>query len=49
VYDDGELACEKLGACHLLSDEAWAFKAVGAGENINLVMNVLLVLKDDIR
>ena len=45
----GETTCEKLGACHLLLHGIWAFKAVGAGEQTDLVMNEPLILNDDIR
>ena len=49
AYEQGETACEKLGACHLLLHGIWAFKAVGAGEQTDLVMNEPMILNDDIR
>jgi hypothetical protein len=49
AYQAGETACEKLGACHLLIHGIWAFKAVGIGEQTDLVMNEPLILNDDIR
>jgi hypothetical protein len=45
----GEVACEKLGACHFLLHGIWAFKAVGEGEQTDLVMNEPMILNDDIR
>ena len=38
AYDEGETACEKLGAVHLLQHGIWAFKATGQGERTDLVM-----------
>jgi hypothetical protein len=35
----GELACEKLGAIHLLSHGIWAFKVDGAGERTDLILS----------
>jgi hypothetical protein len=49
AYKAGETACEKLGACHLLIHGIWAFKAVGIGEQTDLVMNEPLIVNDDIR
>lgn len=49
AYEEGEIACEKLGACHLLLHGIWAFKAVGAGEQTDLIMNEPMTLNDDIR
>jgi hypothetical protein len=37
AFKQGETACEKLGAAHLLSHGLWAFKAFGAGEATDLV------------
>ena len=34
-----DVACEKLGACHLLAHGIWAFKASSAGERTDLIMN----------
>jgi hypothetical protein len=36
---DGEIACEKLGAVHLLLHGIWAFKVSAAGERTDLVFN----------
>lgn len=49
AYSKGEVACEKLGACHLLLHGIFAFKAVGAGQQTDLVINEPIVLDDDIR
>lgn len=38
AFDDGETACEKLGAVHLLGHGIWAFKANAAGERTDLVL-----------
>ncbi len=37
AFKQGEIACEKLGAAHLLSHGLWAFKASGTGEATDLV------------
>jgi len=42
AFDRNELACEKLGAVHLLSFGVWAFKVSGAGERTDLVMGTPL-------
>ena len=39
AFDDGETACERLGAVHLLLHGIWAFKAHGAGERTDLVLS----------
>jgi len=39
AFDEGELACERLGACHLLLHGIWAFKTSAAGERTDLVLN----------
>jgi hypothetical protein len=49
AFEAGETACEKMGACHLLLHGIWAFKAVGIGEQTDLVMNEPLIVTDDIR
>jgi len=49
AYKNGETVCEKLGACHLLLHGIWAFKAIGAGEQTDLVMSEPMILNDDIR
>jgi hypothetical protein len=37
AFSDGETACEKLGAVHLLSHGIWAFKVYAEGERTDLV------------
>lgn len=37
AFDDGEVACEKLGAVHLLLHGIWAFKVDAAGARTDLV------------
>lgn len=37
AFSDGETACEKLGAVHLLSHGIWAFKVHAEGERTDLV------------
>jgi hypothetical protein len=37
AFDDGEAACEKLGAVHLLLHGIWAFKVDAAGARTDLV------------
>ncbi|MFC5862083.1 hypothetical protein ACFPT7_07245 [Acidicapsa dinghuensis] len=49
AYKAGETACEKLGACQLLLHGIWAFKAVGTGEQTDLVVNEPMIVNDDIR
>lgn len=39
AFAEGELACEGLGACHLLIHGIWAFKTSAAGERTDLVLN----------
>jgi hypothetical protein len=38
AYEQGELACERLGGAHLLSHGIWAFKAHGPGARTDLVL-----------
>jgi hypothetical protein len=38
AYKKGEVACERLGAVHLLAHGIWAFKAYSSGERTDLVM-----------
>lgn len=49
AFEDGEPACESLGACHLLLHGVWGFKANGKGERTDLVLNEPITLTDDIR
>jgi hypothetical protein len=37
AFDEGEVACERLGAVHLLLHGIWAFKVDGAGARTDLV------------
>jgi hypothetical protein len=39
AFDQGEIACEKLGAVHLLASGIWAFKVTGGGAATDLVLN----------
>ncbi|MGO9061261.1 MAG: hypothetical protein ACLQU2_28355 [Candidatus Binataceae bacterium] len=48
AYDDGETACESLGATHLLLHGIWAFKAYAAGERTDLVLGGKLQLTPEI-
>ena len=43
AFNDGEVACEKLGSVHLLSHGVWAFKVQGGGAATDLVYNEPLV------
>ncbi len=38
AFDEGEPACEKLGAAHLLMHGIWAFKASAEGERTDLIL-----------
>jgi hypothetical protein len=38
AFDDGEPACERLGACHLLLHGVWSFKAFGQRARTDLVL-----------
>jgi hypothetical protein len=38
AYEEGEVACERLGAVHLLAHGIWAFKAHSSGERTDLIM-----------
>ncbi|XXX82634.1 hypothetical protein WMF30_28165 [Sorangium sp. So ce134] len=38
AFAKGEVACEKLGAAHLLSHGIWAFKANSEGERTDLIL-----------
>jgi hypothetical protein len=37
-FEKGEIACEALGSCHLLSHGIWAFKTSATGERTDLVL-----------
>jgi hypothetical protein len=39
AFERGEVACEKLGAVHLLGSGIWAFKVTGSGAATDLVLN----------
>jgi len=49
AFKEGELACEKLGACHLLLHGVWAFKAHAEGERTDLVLGTPLQITSEIR
>jgi hypothetical protein len=38
AFDEGEVACERLGGAHLLLHGIWAFKAHGPGARTDLVL-----------
>jgi hypothetical protein len=42
AFKSGEVACERLGATHLLWHGIWAFKVSGAGERTDLVLGTPL-------
>jgi hypothetical protein len=42
AFESGEIACEKLGATHLLWHGVWAFKAHAEGERTDLVLGTPL-------
>lgn len=44
VYKEGETACERLGAVHLLLHGIWAFKAHSEGERTDLVLQDKLAI-----
>ena len=46
--NNGELACEQLGAVHLLSHGIYAFKTDAAGERTDLILGDHLVVNDQI-
>jgi len=46
--EEGETACERLGAVHLLLHGVWAFKASGVGERTDLVLGEPLRVTDDV-
>jgi hypothetical protein len=48
AFDKGEVACEGLGACHLLSHGVWAFKTSAKGERTDLVLGIPLRIGDDV-
>jgi hypothetical protein len=49
AFDNGELACEGLGACHFLSHGIWAFKTSATGERTDLVLGTPLRIEEDVR
>jgi hypothetical protein len=49
AFSEGEVACEGLGACHLLAHGIWAFKTSAAGERTDLVLGEELAVSDEIR
>jgi hypothetical protein len=49
AFEYGEISCEQLGACQLLSHGIWAFKTSAKGERTDLVLGVPLEVTDDVR
>lgn len=47
AFKEGETACEKLGAAHLLLHGIWAFKANSAGERTDLILGNQLIVDDE--
>ena len=45
---NGEIACEKLGAAHLLLHGIWAFKANSAGQRTDLILGNTLDVNDEV-
>ena len=48
AFREGETACEKLGAAHLLLHGIWAFKANSAGERTDLILGNQLIVDDEV-
>jgi hypothetical protein len=48
AFSQGETACERLGATHLLLHGVWAFKASEAGERTDLVLGVPLSVNNEV-
>ena len=48
AFREGEIACEKLGAAHLLLHGIWAFKANSVGERTDLILGNHLVVDDEV-
>ena len=48
AFKEGETACEKLGAAHLLLHGIWAFKANSAGERTDLNLGSQLIVDDEV-
>lgn len=49
AFEEGETACEKLGAVHLLLHGIWAFKANSVGERTDLILGNQLVVNDEMK
>jgi len=49
AFDEGETACEKLGAVQFLLHGVWAFKASATGERTDLVFGEPLVVENEVR
>jgi len=49
AFCEGELSCERLGACHLLLHGVWAFKASAAGGRTDLVLGTPLSEGEEVR
>jgi hypothetical protein len=48
AFENGETACEKLGACHLLQFGIYAFKAGSSGEQTDLVLGTKLQITPEV-
>lgn len=48
AFREGETACEKLGALHLLAHGIWAFKANAVGERTDLILGTPLEIDDEL-
>lgn len=48
AFEEGETACEKLGALHLLAHGIWAFKANAIGERTDLILGVPLEIDEGV-
>ncbi len=49
AFSQGETACERIGATHLLLHGIWAFKAHSEKERTDLVFGELLSINDEVR
>jgi hypothetical protein len=48
AFEDGETACEKLGAAHLLLHGIWGFKANAEGERTDLILGQRLQIDSQV-
>jgi hypothetical protein len=49
AFEDGETACEKLGAAHLLLHGIWGFKANAEGERTDLILGQRLQIDSEMQ